>query len=81
MPRPDIADAGKRLQKGRRVRSAVCARNGERPPNRLSAANAASLVQTWFEPRSFVAVRLARGIGALRSAVGVGQSGACDQPI
>ena len=81
VPATDITDAGKRLQKGRRARSAVCARNRGRPSNRLFAANGASLVQTRFEPRSFVAACQARGIGALRSAVGGGQSGARDRPI
>ena len=52
-----------------------------RPSNRLFAANGVSLVQTRFEPRSFVAACQARGIGALRSAVGGGQSGARDRPI
>lgn len=81
VPKTDIADAGKCLQKGRRARSAGCARNSGRPPNRLSTANGASLVQTRFKPRSFVAACLARGIGALRSAVGGGHSGARDRPI
>jgi len=81
VPKTDIADAGKCLQKGRSARSAVCARNSGRPPNRLFATNGASLVQTRFEPRSFVAACLARGIGALRSVVGGGQSGARDRPI